>query len=1006
MLAVLAPVLTVTGGPARASAATPPEKTDVVFVFDTSGSMGGEIDEAKAKILQVIEHVQATVPDVAFGVANVEDIPGYENGEIDQETTEQQYAESAEKPWRLDQPVTTEASSVTSAIQGLTIGFGGDGPEAYSRALWETDTNPTVGWRPGARHEIVLVADNVPHDPNLNEGIPESEWAPNEETEMVENPFDTHEEPGGKWGIPDTQWNSGVNLGIRSVAAELGGDGKPLESVEFYGAEDGYLHYWEYWAGLSGGEALNGTSGELETKLISAIETGATKELLPCASEEARNGEGVCVSTPPIKPPPPPPPGATSDNGLGAPVPTCADHSVTLPGGITIEASCFHVSGEKLTAAGHIRVNGLDLVVSGSGDFTISTKKLKLDADAEVDAYAGSLHIYHGTISWEFTKKLSLGAPKNLKIKGLPVSGEIAVSLVPGGVNADANATVGKSPFAVSGEIDLKLTLPSGLELSSFKLELASNLPIKSLVVHKAVLSYHHTSAGDVWRGEVEVELPDKGPTVAGNLTVTNGAISEVGLKVSGINKPLGEVVFLQSLGLEVAFSPKLVATGSVGLSAGPAIAGHTASELNGSLTAEIGEPFVLEAKGTLSLVSEKVAKATVKATIPGGVSFKGSLNASFLVVSLEGTIGGEVTSKKFEAEGGITLHAPVVTATGDALVNNTGLAGCASAKVLWATVTVGGSHRWSGENSLFTDSCGFGRLKQALGAGSAAAPGRGSSIVVPPGTNQVNLIVRGTNGPPEVQLTQAGLTTIVKPNSTGAIGRAVYLAIADPADDETDIAIAKPVAGTLNVAAPAGQPALISVASSLPLPSPHVRIKLHRRGRRGYRLTWSARVIPGQTLVFENVDARTHAVLLETSRAHGSLEFTAPEDGVREAHHLRVIVEQDGLVRETIPGPRFQPSSTPPPAPKVRVSLHDGTAVVSWSAVGGASGYQVSIATSDGRSLFFAPNADQRSLRLSGAKRVTARVRALSAGFQPGPFGRGAASVSRARPKRTHSRR
>jgi hypothetical protein len=302
----LVATLAITIGPSVGSAAAAtPEKTDVMFIFDTSGSMSAELGEAKEKVLSVIEHVQATVPNVAFGVANVEDIPHFENGTVEPVLSEEQYAEDDEKPWRLDQPVTTEQSKAVSAIDGLTIGStgdggtegedGGDAPEAYSRALWETDTNPTVGWRADTHHEIVLVADNVPHDPNLNEGLPESEWAANEETGLVENPFDTHEEPPGKLGIPGTVWAPGVDLGIQTVATELGTDGKPLESVEFYGAEDGYLHYWEYWAGLSGGEALDGNSGELETELISAIETGATKPLPGCPFGQTRNSEGICA---------------------------------------------------------------------------------------------------------------------------------------------------------------------------------------------------------------------------------------------------------------------------------------------------------------------------------------------------------------------------------------------------------------------------------------------------------------------------------------------------------------------------------------------------------------------------------------------------------------------------------------------------------------------------------------------------------------------------------------
>lgn len=276
---------------APAGAAAAPEKTDVTIVFDTSGSMSGELGEAKEKILEVMTHVKATLPDVAFGVANVEDIPGWYEGTFTEELSEAEYEANGEKAWRLDQPVTTEESKVVTAIENLTIGDGGDGPEAYGRALWETDTNPNVGWRPGARHEIVLVADNVPHEGNLDEGIPATEWVEPE-------PWDTFEEPGGKWGIPGTVWTPGTDLNIQSVASQLGADGKPLQSVEFYGAENGYLPYWEYWAGLSGGQALNGSSGELSTDLTKIIETGATKPFAACPSGEERNAESICVVIP------------------------------------------------------------------------------------------------------------------------------------------------------------------------------------------------------------------------------------------------------------------------------------------------------------------------------------------------------------------------------------------------------------------------------------------------------------------------------------------------------------------------------------------------------------------------------------------------------------------------------------------------------------------------------------------------------------------------------------
>lgn len=291
LIAAAAAIAAVGYGPTVGTAgAETPAHTDVLFLFDTSGSMGSELAEAKEKVETVMESVSAHLPDVAFGVARVEDIPGYVEGTFTETLTEQQYAEDHEKAWQLDQPITTERAKVISTIESLTIGFGGDGPEAYSRALWESDTNPTVGWRSGARHEIVLIADNVPHDVNLNEGLPESEW--------LTNPFDTNEEPGGKFGIAGTTWTPGTNLRITNVASQLGSDGKPLESIEFFGSEDHYLPYWEYWAALSGGQALDGSSGALASTLEGIIETGATKALTGCPSGEVRVGEEACIVPP------------------------------------------------------------------------------------------------------------------------------------------------------------------------------------------------------------------------------------------------------------------------------------------------------------------------------------------------------------------------------------------------------------------------------------------------------------------------------------------------------------------------------------------------------------------------------------------------------------------------------------------------------------------------------------------------------------------------------------
>ena len=197
-----------------------------------------------------------------------------------------------EKPWKLDVPLTSDLSAVQAGIEPLFAFNGGDCPESYGRALWETDTNPNVGWRPEARHVIILVADNVPHDNDLDEGIPESQWAAGRDPGSMEH----EEERPGPWGIPGTQMTPSVNRDFQNTLQELAHDGKPLGMVDFRGTETGYLPYWEYWAGLTGGQALLGGAGAgpLATSLTTLIVSRATAALPACPAGQFRDAGGTC----------------------------------------------------------------------------------------------------------------------------------------------------------------------------------------------------------------------------------------------------------------------------------------------------------------------------------------------------------------------------------------------------------------------------------------------------------------------------------------------------------------------------------------------------------------------------------------------------------------------------------------------------------------------------------------------------------------------------------------
>ena len=278
VLSVLALGLAV---PVAAQADTPAH-TDVMFVFDTTGSMGGALEEAKKEIKGAMTQLSSSLPDVQFGLSEVSDYNVVLNRNFEYE-----YGVGAGyEPWTLKVPIGPSQQLVSDSLQGLFADGGGDGPEAYGRALFESTTNPAIGWRPGARGIVVLIADNVPHDDELNLGISEAAW--------VRSPFNTGIDPGA-----DSTVGTADDLDWQAVLNRLATDGRPLEYVDFHG-KPAYIPYWQAWAGGTGGTVITAKGEEdLGSKLVEAVKLGAA--LPPCPSGQVRNAESVCV---PIPPPP------------------------------------------------------------------------------------------------------------------------------------------------------------------------------------------------------------------------------------------------------------------------------------------------------------------------------------------------------------------------------------------------------------------------------------------------------------------------------------------------------------------------------------------------------------------------------------------------------------------------------------------------------------------------------------------------------------------------------
>jgi hypothetical protein len=129
-----------------------PPNPDVVLLVDTTGSMGGVIDNVQTNLQQVITDVRTAQPSAQFAVASYRDVG--DGGEL----------------FRVRQNLTADASALQVAVNGLAAGGGDDVPEAWVNALFQV-SDGAISYRPGSSRIVVLVGDAPSHDPSASHSL-------------------------------------------------------------------------------------------------------------------------------------------------------------------------------------------------------------------------------------------------------------------------------------------------------------------------------------------------------------------------------------------------------------------------------------------------------------------------------------------------------------------------------------------------------------------------------------------------------------------------------------------------------------------------------------------------------------------------------------------------------------------------------------------------------------------------------------------------------------------
>lgn len=141
-----------------------PSLGDVMFIMDLTGSMGGELNNAKANSINIMNAIRNLIPNTNFGLSSHMDYPAYYSG-CGYGTT---YGNSGvDYPYMLDASLSDDLSAVETGLNSLSLGAGVDGPENYTRPLWELSNDPATGWRAGSKKIAIAWLDNIPHDCNV-----------------------------------------------------------------------------------------------------------------------------------------------------------------------------------------------------------------------------------------------------------------------------------------------------------------------------------------------------------------------------------------------------------------------------------------------------------------------------------------------------------------------------------------------------------------------------------------------------------------------------------------------------------------------------------------------------------------------------------------------------------------------------------------------------------------------------------------------------------------------
>jgi hypothetical protein len=665
---------------------------------------------------------------------------------------------------------------------------------------------------------------------------------------------------------------------------------------------------------------------------------------------------------------------------------------------IPVELNGLELEPETTTGAGsNLNIDLTDRKITGVGEWKATI------AGAPGDTQ--DVGVWEGTPNWSVQPPSHTSSPtwqsgdpitvvdadnsaSDLLVEGLPIGHTKIAFTAAGGASVTPTLTLSFWPFSYLGGLTAAPTIATsnsgGPQWSAVELKIGN---VQAFGFGLKDVDLKIVSA-NTWQGTATLVLPTPnnfGFTIG--IGLKNGNLNYLKGGVTGLNVALVDGIFLQSIALSGGGSG-VPWDGTIGLTAGPQVAGKSAVTITGNVIYTPGNMWTLEVTGNAKLGGTfKAANADVKYISDGTLELKAGVSMNAVIATLSGSINGWIQgTSAFDFEGSLQACVDVwvgsLCAGANALVSNIGIAACINLDV----VSGGVGYYWGGSFDAFSG-CDLSPWRPTMSAVSALAPGRSRTVTLPAGLPSVVFRLTSPLGASGVSVRGPGGVSITGTRMHPDVRHGNALALVTKTD-ATYVIVKDPAAGSWKLTNRGPTPVTqLNEADGLPQPSVKARVSGSGATR---TLTWKIRKIADQKVQFAEYGNDVRHLLMTTTKATGKIRFT-PQAGPAGRRTIVAIVEQYGLPRKTITVASFRSLGPPKPGKVTKLKLtRKGTSVVvGWKAPKSAYRHAVYADLTDGRRLLLIVAARATSATFTGIAETigaTVRVTGLTATGGKGP--------------------